>query len=199
MSQKAKLPKLAIGLLHYPMKDRRGNVVATNITNFDIHDIARVARCYGVPRYYLIHPVPEQLMFVERVLDHWRVGEGARYNETRRVSLEPVRTAASLEQALKDWRQFLGSGDARILKIVTHARTVPQMPIYLIKELREMLWEDHCSVFLIFGTGYGMTDDFMRKQDGLLESLKGAPPDDFRHLSVRSAVSIYLDRLLGPW
>ena len=60
---------LAVALMHYPTRDRLGKLVATNITNFDIHDIARACRVYGIDRYYLVHPLKEQLMFVERVLD----------------------------------------------------------------------------------------------------------------------------------
>src|SRR6187399_152224 len=94
---------LAVALLHYPTKDRVGDLVATNITNFDIHDIARACRVYGIERYYIIHPVKEQLMFVERVLDHWNVGEGSRFNPMRRTALRDVRTAENLQAAMKDW------------------------------------------------------------------------------------------------
>lgn len=187
-------PRLAIGLLHYPILDRNQNIVATNITNFDIHDIARAARVYGVERYYLIHPVIQQLMFVERVIDHWRVGEGSRYNSSRGLALENVRTASSLDQALKDWNP-----GTPILTVGTHARPVEGAPFYSVAELRREIWEQHKTIFLLFGTGFGMTDSYMKDLGGVLESIRSAPPDNFRHLSVRSAVSIYLDRLLGPW
>src|SRR4051812_37001797 len=36
--------RVAIGLLHYPIYDRSKKVVATNITNLDVHDIARACR-----------------------------------------------------------------------------------------------------------------------------------------------------------
>lgn len=197
MHQEPFVPSLAVALLHYPMLDRQKNVVATNITNFDIHDIARACRVYGVQRYYVIHPVREQLMFVARVLDHWRVGEGSRYNSSRKRSLEPVRTAETIEQAIKNW---LGPAKANsVMKIATHARSVKNVAHFSINQLRQLLWEKQQPVFLIFGTGYGMPEEFMQSFDGVLESIRGAPPDDFRHLSVRSAVSIYLDRLLGPW
>jgi hypothetical protein len=187
-------PRLAIGLIHYPIMDRSRNIVATNITNFDIHDIARAARVFGVERYYLIHPIPEQLMFVERVIDHWTVGEGSKYNSSRGMALENVRTAISLEKALQDW-----SPGQSILTVGTHARPVEGAQLYSVKQLREELWEKQQAVFLLFGTGYGLTDDFLKSLGGVLESIRSAPPDNFRHLSVRSAVSIYLDRLMGPW
>ena len=183
-------PKIAIGLVHYPIKDREKRLVATNITNFDIHDIARAATVYAVDAYYLIHPMKDQLMFVERVLDHWRTGDGANYNPFRKKSLERTFTAANLEEAVKKWGE-----DCMVLG--THARPVPGTREVSVKEARRLIWKDQKSLFIVFGTGYGMTDEYMQKMDGVLESIKGAPPQDIRHLSVRSAVSIYLDRLLG--
>ena len=48
---------------------------------------------------------------------------------------------------------------------------------------------------MIFGTGYGMTKETMREFDYILEPVYGHGP--YNHLSVRSAVSIILDRLRG--
>ena len=87
MSDPQHVPKLVLGLVHYPIMDREKRTVATNITNFDIHDIARAATVYGVEKYYLIHPNQEQLMFVDRVLDHWRVGQGSKFNPYRKTAL----------------------------------------------------------------------------------------------------------------
>lgn len=188
------VPRLAIGLLHYPILDRQKQIVSTNITNFDIHDIARAARVFGVEKYYIIHPMREQLMFVDRILDHWRVGEGSRYNPYRKRALDQVKTAENLDQALKDW-----SPGEPILTIGTHARPVEGAPFFTTHELRQELWQKKRPVFLLFGTGFGMTEEYMKGLGGILESIRSAPPDDFRHLSVRSAVSIYLDRLMGPW
>lgn len=185
------VPRVALGLLHYPIMDREKRIVATNITNFDIHDIARACTVYGITSYYLIHPMQEQLAFVDRILDHWRVGVGAKYNPSRRRALANVKTAPSLEAALKDW--------GPTLTIATHARPVPGVKSYTCADLKEYLQEPENSAFLVFGTGYGMTDEYMQGMNGVLESIRGAPPKDFRHLSVRSAVSIYLDRIMGPW
>lgn len=193
MTPKTKVPRLAIALVHYPILDGRKEIVATNVTNFDIHDISRAARVYGVEKYYIIHPIKEQLMFVERVLDHWRTGTGSKYNPMRRTALTQVKTAENLDAALKDW----GVDDP--LTIATHARAVEGAPFFTFQDLRHEMREKDRPVFLIFGTGFGLTEDFMRSCGGVLESIKGAPPDDYRHLSVRSAVSIILDRVMGPW
>jgi hypothetical protein len=48
---------------------------------------------------------------------------------------------------------------------------------------------------LLFGTGWGMTEEIFAVADLVLEPIRGC--GDYNHLSVRSAVSIYLDRLFG--
>jgi hypothetical protein len=187
------VPRLAVGLVHYPIKDRAGNVVATNVTNFDIHDIARAAKVFGVDKYFIIHPMKEQLMFVDRIIDHWRVGPGSTFNPMRRTALTDVFTAESVEEARKLWAH------KDPLVIATHARPVEGVKSYTFKELRVEMYENKRPVFLLWGTGFGLTTEFMQGCDGVLESIRGAPPLDYRHLSVRSAASICLDRLMGPW
>lgn len=187
---KRKAP-LAVGLLHHPTRDRQGDTVATNITNFDIHDIARACRVYGVDQYYIVHPIPEQLMFVERVLDHWNTGEGSKFNPMRKTALRDVRTAENVEKALQDW----GHPEARV--VVTSARQIEGKARYSFASYRQLLETTEEPQFLVFGTGFGLTQDFIESCGGLLDPIKGASKDDYRHLSVRSAVSICLDRLLG--
>lgn len=187
------VPKLSIGLVHYPVKDRLQKTVATNVTNFDIHDIARAAQVYGVEKYYIIHPMKEQLMFVERVLDHWRTGQGAKFNPMRRTALGAVETAESVEKALADWNQPDG------LVIATAARSSETLKKYTFSQLRQEMHVAKRPVFMLFGTGFGMTEELLGSCSGVLEGIRGAPPNDYRHLSVRSAVSICLDRVMGPW
>lgn len=185
--------RVGVGLLHWPIYDRRRAVVATNITNLDVHDIARACRVYGVERYYLIHPSEEQLMFVARMLDHWRVGDGAKFNPMRRTALTMVHTANSLEAALADW-----GTDPYV--VATHAKDFEGGTPITFQGLRsKMESSQEESVFLLFGTGFGMTEETLSSCDYLLEPIRGAPPLDYRHLSVRSAASICLDRLIGAW
>lgn len=217
-------PRVAIGLVHYPTYDRLKKVVATNITNFDVHDIARAGRTFGVERYFLIHPMQEQLMFVERLADHWRTGYGSRYNPSRKEALEPVRPIESVEKAYLAWDQYLAEqglpdlsetdlrergligsnpslrqqlGIKKSLLITTSARAVEGMPPLDFKQLREAIIEGKVPCFLLFGTGYGMTRELVQSTDALLKPIKSQIETQFNHLSVRSAVSICLDRLLG--
>jgi hypothetical protein len=193
--------KIAVGLIHHPVRDSARKTVATNITNLDVHDIARVCKVYGVERYYVIHPMIEQLMFVERMLDHWRTGDGASYNSMRRTALTMVRTTESIASAVRDWQQTVVGEDApKPLLVGTTARVIEGSERIDFKSLRAKLEAPGDeSLFLLFGTGYGMTEELLRSFDLLLEPMKGAAPLDYRHLSVRSAVSICLDRLLGTW
>lgn len=193
MAEKPYVPRLAIGLIHYPIEDKEKKIVATNITNFDIHDIARAARMYQAENYYLIHPMQEQLMFVERVLDHWRTGQGAKFNPSRKRALERVKTAENFEKAFQDW------GVPEAMTVATHARPIEGVETLSFRAIRERMHDEKRPCFLLFGTGYGLTEEFMKGCSAILEPIQGAPPDDFRHLSVRSAVSICLDRIMGSW
>ncbi len=74
-----------------------------HVTNFDIHDIARASRVYGIERYYIVHRLQEQLMYVSRVLEHWKVGPGSVFNPKRRTAL----TMVHLQET---WRRRLRTG-----------------------------------------------------------------------------------------
>ena len=58
---------VSIALVHYPVYDKNRQVVATAVTNLDLHDIARAARTYGLFRYYVVTPVSEQRELAERI------------------------------------------------------------------------------------------------------------------------------------
>jgi hypothetical protein len=186
-------PSVGVGLVHWPCWNQKGEVVATNITNLDIHDIARACRSFGVERYYLINRVQEQLMFVERVMDHWRTGEGLEHNKKRREAVNMVRTAPTLEDALREY-------DVKPLVVGTHARAVEGIPSVSYAALREKMWSDRSRpTFIVLGTGWGLTPAVFQQCDLILDPIRGSSADDWRHLSVRSAASIILDRLLGQW
>lgn len=184
-------PEVNMGLVHWPCWNQNGEIICTNVTNFDIHDIARASRSFGVGRYYIINKLQEQLMFVERVLDHWRVGEGSEHNRMRKTAIGMVRTAETVEATLNDYT-------VKPLLVATCARTMPEYPSISFKNLREKIWTDRSRPTLIlFGTGWGLHTSVLEMCDYILEPIKGSSTDDYRHLSVRSAASITLDRLLG--
>ncbi len=184
-------PEVMVGLIHWPCLNQHGEVVATNVTNFDIHDIARSCRSFGVSRYYIINRVQEQLMFVNRVLDHWRVGEGSDHNPQRREAIRMIKTAETVEASLNDF-------SVKPLVIATSAQNRSEYPRVGFSDLRNRIWEDRTRpTYILFGTGWGFTDDVIDLCDYVLDPIKGSSVDDYRHLSVRAAAAICLDRLLG--
>ena len=179
---------LALALVHYPVYNKPGLVVATSLTNLDIHDIARAARTYGAEPYFIVHAIPEMQEFGREVIEYWTEGFGAEYNVTRKDAL-------SLIEIVPD----LGAVDRRLRRLwgrppkfaVTSARRFPFTIGY--GELRGKIERDDEPVCLVFGTGYGLVDEIMVEADYILEPVVG--PTDYNHLSVRSAASIILDRL----
>lgn len=182
--------EIHVGLVHYPVFNRVKQKLATNITNFDIHDIARVCRCYGVSSYTLIHPSDEQLMFVERLKEHWLVGQGKSFNPLRSEALAIVQTAKSIQELVQK---------AEITSVFgTSARVHESYPLKLFSEMKAEIESDqNKKLLLLFGTGFGLTPEVYEQCDALLEPIQGSKSTDFRHLSVRSAVGIILDRLVG--
>jgi len=61
-------------------------------------------------------------------------------------------------------------------------------------ELRGLLKDEETPFFLLFGTGWGLTQEVKDRSDYVLAPIEGK---GYNHLSVRSAVAIILDRLLG--
>lgn len=181
---------VSIALLHYPVYDKNRQVVATAVTNLDIHDIARAAKTFGLFRYYVVTPVAEQRELAERIGRHWREGWGATYNPKRRAALELMRVLPTLDDALADLEEEFGR-PAKL--VVTGAQGRPNS--ISSAELAQQLKEPAQSYLLLFGTGWGLTEEVFARADLVLEPIRG--PGDYNHLSVRSAAAIVLDRLLG--
>ena len=180
---------LYVALIHHPVIDKNGETIASAVTNLDLHDIARACRTFGVDGYYIITPLKDQVVLVKRILDHWLVGAGGTYNPNRRQALELVRIKTTVGEMTADIEAAQGR---RPLTVATTARRDTGTLTY--PRLKEML-VDPTPVVLAFGTAWGLSDAFMAEADFILDPLAGA--GDYNHLSVRSAVSIILDRLVG--
>ena len=63
------------------------------------------------------------------------------------------------------------------------------------ESLSKEIYEDDAPYFLLFGTGWGLIDEVMDTSYKILNPIRGKT--EYNHLSVRSAVSIILDRLFG--
>jgi len=174
-----------VALMHYPMRDKEGKVVATSITNMDLHDISRSCRTFGVKNYFVVNPMPSQREIASRVVKHWLKGFGAEYNENRKEAFEYTLITDSLTSVIKEIEEKEKNSP---IIIATTARF--QQKAIGLDRLKKL--EDR-PILLLFGTGWGFTDDILEFADYVLEPIVGA--GDFNHLSVRSAVAIYLDRI----
>jgi hypothetical protein len=178
-----------VALLHHPVVNHQGRLVATAVTNLDVHDIARACRTFGLGGFYLATPLPPQQRLVERILSHWQQGYGARHNPDRSEALSRVRLAPDLDEAVRAITEAHGHPP---FLVATSARD--EAGALSLMELRHAVGGDR-PVLLVFGTGWGLADEVFARVDARLAPLHG--PTDYNHLSVRSAVSIYLDRLFG--
>jgi len=179
-----------VALVHYPVVNKRGDVVTTSVTNLDVHDIARSARTYGVAGYYVVTPTPSMQWFVRRVIRFWSQGAGAEYNITRRDAFTLIRLAGSLEEAVEDIERRRGR---RPVLVATSARPAPDSIAFA--DLRRRIEAGAGDFLLILGTGWGLDSSLFARADLRLAPIE--PQRSYNHLSVRAALAIVLDRLLG--
>lgn len=181
---------LDIVLLHHPVTNKSGETIGSAVTNLDLHDIARAARTYGVNNYYVATPYEDQHELINEIVDHWLNGYGARYNPARKEALSLIRTADSLDAVIEDIGARTGMSP---LVVTTSARKQKNEVQY--KDLKHHIENNLSPVLLLFGTAHGIAAEIMENADATLPPICGN--STYNHLSVRSAVSIILDRLLG--
>ncbi len=181
---------LYIVLLHYPVYNKEGKIVTTAIANMDIHDIARLAKTYGVQGFYIVNPILEQRNLAQEIINHWREGYGANYNKFRRSAFELIRIKESLPDVLSDITRETGCVPQTV---VTGANLKGDLLKFI--QLKEALKKSDSNFLLIFGTGSGIAVEVVNSADYRLEPVKGQ--DNYNHLAVRSAVAIILDRVMS--
>lgn len=177
--------------VHYPVLDKRGEKSSTAITGMDLHDIARACRTYGIKKYLLVTPIAQQREMAKRIAGHWTSGWGADYNPDRREAFSTLKIFASVQKAVA-WAEE--KEKKPVFKIATTAKRHAGAQHWLTLK-REILRRDH-SPLIIFGTGWGLHDEVMETADAVMTPICGGK-DGWNHLSVRSAVSITLDRFFG--
>lgn len=182
--------RIFVALLHWPVRNKEGRIIATALTTIDIHDFARLGRTFGLGGVYIVTPILTQLELGQRIVHYWTEGPGAQHNPLRKVALEKVRFSLSLEEVLEDFKGQLGV----VPKMVaTSARNFPNSISYV--ELRKEI-ERGGYYLILFGTGWGLSDELILQADYRLEPIEGK---GYNHLSVRTAAAIIIDRLVGRW
>jgi hypothetical protein len=176
-------------LLHHPVYDREGKVVATAITNLDLHDIARSCRTYGLAGYFVVTPLSAQRELAGRIIEHWRSGHGARYNPRRREALALLEVETDLDHVLARIEAEHGR------RPVVVATSAVERPGQVGVEEVETRVANAAPLVLALGTGWGLAQDALDQADLALAPIWG--PTGYNHLSVRSAAAILLDRFFG--
>jgi hypothetical protein len=184
------MASLSVSLLHYPVYNIDGEVIATSVTSLDLHDIARSCLTYDVQRYYFVQPIPQMIELTEQILSYWRTGPGAMWRADRRDAFTTVRLVKSVEEAIEDLTREEGSEP---VLVATSARRFAGTVGY--DKIRTLVRSPGPPVLLLFGTGHGLTQEIIDACDYILRPLRGSA--EYNHLSVRAALAIILDRIVG--
>ena len=176
-------------LLHHPVVDKNGETITAAVTSLDLHDIARASKTYGVKAFYVVTPLEDQQVLVQRIIGHWVTGTGAKYNPDRKAALALIQLKPSLKDVLAEMEAATGQ---RPNVVVTSARMNNSDLSYpAIRELAN----GQRPILLLFGTAWGLAPEVIKTADYRLSPISGNGA--YNHLAVRSAVSIILDRIMG--
>jgi len=181
--------RVAIALIHHPVLGRKGETIGSAVTNLDLHDIARIARTYGVARYYVVTPYEDQQDLVAEIIAHWQSGHGSRYNPARKEAFSVVKLAKSLDEVIDTMTTMMKRKPA----LVTTSANVQENSVGYL-QARKRIGEGEPTL-IVFGTAHGLAAEITRKADYTLPAITGGT--EYNHLSVRSAAAIICDRLLG--
>lgn len=173
------------------MLGKTGEIIASAITNLDLHDIARASKTYGAQSFQVIIPLKDQNKIAQDICDHWTNGHGSRSNPHRKESFELVHITPDFESAINNIQQQTG------LIPKTIATTAKKSDNCISYTRCRQLIQSPDPHLLIFGTAWGIAPEFMMQCDHILMPIQ--PDALYNHLSVRSAVSIVLDRLAGEF
>jgi len=180
-----------LALVHYPVLNRHGELIASAITNLDLHDIARLARTYDLSAYYLVTPLPDQQVLARRLIGHWLEGVGGDINSDRREAMRLIRIAGDIKEVCS---QITLETGRRVLVYVTTAKKRPNSVNWSC--LRKIIEnKGRNGILLLFGTASGFDSSVFKNADGVISPIEG--DREYNHLAVRSAAAITLDRLLG--
>ena len=126
---------------------------------------------------------------MDHILTHWTEGEGRKRVPKRVEALARAVCVPLVEDALADIEAREGAPPYVIATAAggTH-ETVGWAEGAAALRTREQ------PTLLLFGTGHGLADEVLEKVDAVLAPIRGGR---WNHLSVRAAVAICLDRLVG--
>jgi hypothetical protein len=141
-----------------------------------------------------------QQRMVGQVFDHWTQGEGSSH-ERRADAMRRVTAVATLQGAVKAIADQ--TGRAPLVAMTGAQMRAPNTDFAALRQKLLATGDvDGRPLLLVFGTGWGMTQELIDTAElrlpPILRDTRIEDPDGaYNHLSVRAAVAIALDRLLG--
>ncbi len=163
--------------------------IGSALTTIDMHDIARASMTFGVKGFYVVTPFEDQATIANQVIEHWTKGAGGIVNPDRKKALELIQVTETFDDAVN---QIETDTSEQVVTIATTAKETAQS--LTITELRQK-FKDKAPHLICFGTAWGLTEEFIENCDLTLDPINGS--GEYNHLSVRSAASIYLDRIIN--
>ena len=181
---------LSVALLHDEMVDKTGRLVTTSVTLIDVHDLSRSCRTYAASEFFVVHPSQTMRALVRTVKQHWDGDFGSSYNPNRQDALGVLSIVTDLDEAIMHVERRTG----KLPKLLaTSAHNGADRISY--QAMRSVIETSDEQFLLLFGTGWGMSEQLMRRADFTISPIYG--PGEYNHLSVRAACAISLDRLRG--
>ena len=190
------IPHHYIALMHTDVvlkvgKDGQTRVGHTSVTSLDLHDTARSCATYGVKNMFMVSPLKDQQAIMNDLLSFWKSDKGKKYNFSRFEAVSRVHPTTSLTETI----DFITKQEGGKPLVVTTSAKTHQHPQEIDYFSQGQVWKHHRPVLFVFGTGQGLCDKIIDECDFLLVPVEGMT--NYKHLSVRSAVAIILDRWLG--
>lgn len=169
--------------------NKKDQPIGSALTTIDLHDIARACITFGVSGFFVVTPYEDQAKLATQVIDHWTKGIGGELNPFRKKALELIRVSKTFEDVLKEIEK---EREEPVITIATSAKEISGS--ITTENLRQIL-DNQASHVLTFGTAWGLAKEFIDNCDFILDPILGK--NEYNHLSVRSAASIYLDRIIN--
>ncbi len=169
--------------------NKKDQPIGSALTTIDLHDIARACITFGVRGFFVVTPFEDQAKLAKQVIDHWTKGVGGKLNPFRKKALELIRVSKTFEDALKEIEE---EREKPVITIATSAKEISGS--ITTENLRQKL-DNQASHVLTFGTAWGLAKELIDSCDFILDPIVGKT--EYNHLSVRSAASIYLDRIIN--
>ena len=144
---------VSLAIIHYPVLDKRGEIVSTSINNLEMHDVARSCMTFGVELCYIVTPLDKQRAIAGQLVEHWRSGYGRKYNPDRAEALGKISIRKTLGEVMAE---FDG------LKPHVIGTSSRQRDISIgYDDLKEWVVSDSRPFLLLFGTGWGLPPEIV--------------------------------------